>query len=154
MDPVDGLLLPARKVAYLKCIFERGGPVRTTEIADAFGVDPSTVTKTLAELTSGGFLTHEPYHGVLLTDRGRSYAEFLVKRHRILVLALMHHGLTDKEACEEVSRFESLVSKNAIDRMCRAMGHPRQGACGEITHDSGCLGLIAESAGIPEGSDP
>jgi hypothetical protein len=24
--------------------------------------------------------------------------------------------------------------------MCKAMGHPHQGVCGEITHDSGCLG--------------
>jgi len=49
-------------------------------------------------------------------------------------------GLSDEEACREVSRFESFVSRDAIDRMCRAMGHPRQGVCGEITHDTGCLG--------------
>jgi Mn-dependent DtxR family transcriptional regulator len=139
MEIGDGLELPGRKVAYLKYIFERTGPVRTNEIASEFGVDPSTVTKTLAELTAGSLLVHEPYHGVSLSERGRQYAEFFVKRHRILVLALSHHGLSDKQACEEVSRFESLVSKEAIDRMCHAMGHPRRSGCGEITHDNGCL---------------
>jgi hypothetical protein len=31
-----------------------------------------------------------------------------------------------------------MVSKEAIDRICAAMGHPGQGICGEITHDDGC----------------
>jgi DtxR family Mn-dependent transcriptional regulator len=139
MEIVDGLELPSRKVAYLKYIFEQGGPVRTNNIAAEFDVDPSTVTKSLAELAAGGFLLHEPYHGVILSEQGRRCAEFLVKRHRILVLSMTHYGLSDEQACAEVSRFESLVSKEAIDRMCHAMGHPNRSGCGEITHDSGCL---------------
>lgn len=140
MTAVDGLELSPRKVEYLKYIFERDGPVRTSELAGTFRVDPSTITKTLSELTSAGFLIHEPYHGVSLSDRGRQYARFLTKRHRILVLALTQHGLSDEEACAEVTRFESLVSKRAVDRMCHAMGHPHRSGCGEITHDSGCMG--------------
>jgi Mn-dependent DtxR family transcriptional regulator len=139
METEEGLELSPRKVAYLKYILEQGGQVRTNDIAAEFGVDPSTVTKTLAELATGGFLKHEPYHGVSLAGAGKAYAEFLVKRHRILVLALTHHGLSDEQACSEVSRFESLVSKKAIDRMCHAMGHPNRSGCGAITHDHGCL---------------
>jgi Mn-dependent DtxR family transcriptional regulator len=140
MTAVDGLELSPRKVDYLKYILGRKGPVRTTDLAGAFGVDPSTITKTLAELAAAGFLRHEPYHGVSLSEEGRIYAGFLVKRHRILVLALTQHGLSNEEACAEVTRFESLVSKRAVDRMCHAMGHPHRSGCGEITHDSGCLG--------------
>jgi len=139
MDPVDGLELSPRKVTYLKYIFEHGGSARTTDIASHFRVDPSTITKTLGELTLSGHLTHTPYHGVILTQEGRTYAEFLIKRHRILALVLTHYGLSDELACIEVSRFESLVSKEAINRMCSAMGHPHRGVCGEITHDTGCL---------------
>ncbi len=51
---------------------------------------------------------------------------------------LTHFGLSDEQACAEVSRFESLVSRDAVDRMCHAMGHPQQGICGKITHDDGC----------------
>ena len=65
--------------------------------------------------------------------------EFLVKRHRILSLIFVRYGLSDEQACREVSRFESLVTKEAIDTLCRAMGHPRNGICGEITHDDGCM---------------
>ncbi len=140
MECVEGLELSPRKVEYLKFILERSCPVRTNDLAREFGIDPSTVTKALADLTEAGYLSHEPYHGVVLSNQGRSYAEFLIKRHRILALALTHHGLSADQACTEVSRFESLVSKDAIDRMCRAMGHPNRSGCGVITHDSGCMG--------------
>ncbi|MFA6225663.1 MAG: metal-dependent transcriptional regulator [Methanoregula sp.] len=134
-----GLVLSARKVEYLKYLFSRGGTVRTSEIASAFHVDPSTTTKPLAELSAGGYISHVPYHGVCLTASGLHHAEFLVKRHRILSLILVRYGLSDDLARREVSRFESLVTKEAIDTICRAMGHPRQGICGEITHDDGCM---------------
>jgi Mn-dependent DtxR family transcriptional regulator len=140
MEIRDGLELSPRKAAYIRFIHEKGGLARTNEIASRFRVDPSTVTKTIAELVGSGLLAHTPYYGVRLSDAGRTYAAFLVKRHRILSLVFTHYGLSDEQACAEVSRFESLVSKDAIDRMCHAMGHPRQGVCGEITHDPGCLG--------------
>jgi len=143
-----GLALSARKVEYIKFIFEKGGTVRTTGISTAFGVDPSTITKTLAELKTAGYITHIPYHGVCLTDSGTRHAKFLIKRHRILSLMLVRNGLTAQQACCEVSRFESQVSKKAIDRICRFMGHPRQGVCGEITHDEGCL-VRNEPQGLP-----
>lgn len=147
MEPECGLALSARKVEYLKFILKTGDIVRTNEIAQAFSVDPSTITKTLAEITAAGYITHVPYHGVSLTDSGKIYAEFLVKRHRILSLMLVRNGLSPEEACREVSRFESHVSKDAIDRICHFMGHPQQGVCGEITHDDGCLtGNLANSA--------
>jgi DtxR family Mn-dependent transcriptional regulator len=142
MEIHDGLGLSPRKVTYLKYISERGGPVKTSDLATRFGVDPSTITKTLSELSEAGLLTLAPYHGVSLSPAGQVYAEFLMKRHRILALALTHYGLSNEEACTEVSRFESLVSKAAIDRMCHAMGHPKTSGCGEITHDSGCLGHV------------
>ncbi len=140
MEPEYGLALSARKVEYLKFIYETGGTVRTTTIASAFGVDPSTITKTLAELATAGYLRHVPYHGVCLTKNGLLHAEFLVKRHRILSLMLFRNGLHPEEACSEASRFESHVSKKAVDRICHFMGHPHQGVCGKITHDRDCLG--------------
>jgi len=138
MENNEGLELPPRKVEYLKYLSEHGGTSRTSQIASHFGVDPSTITKTISELADAGYLIHTPYHGVCLTDTGKIYAGFLVKRHRILSLILVRNGLSNAQACREVSRFESFVSKDAIDRMCSAMGHPQQGICGKITHDEGC----------------
>jgi DtxR family Mn-dependent transcriptional regulator len=138
MEIPEGLELSPRKVEYLKYMFERGGSVKTNDLASHFKVDPSTITKTISELAESGYLTHIPYRGVCLSESGKKYTDFLVKRHRILALILTHYGLSSEQACCEVSRFESLVSKDAIERMCHAMGHPRQGVCGEITHDTHC----------------
>ncbi|MFA6362810.1 metal-dependent transcriptional regulator [Methanoregula sp.] len=138
MDIRDGRELSPRKVVYLKFIKDNGGRVRTTDLATQFAVDPSTITKTIAELSETGLITHEPYRGICLTDDGNRYADYLIKRHRILSLMLTHYGFSHEQACTEASRFESQVSKEAIDRICAAMGHPGQGICGEITHDDGC----------------
>lgn len=135
MNTEPGLALPARKVEYLKFIFESGGTARTNDIASAFNVDPSTITKMLAELTDGGYLLHTPYRGVTLTESGRRCAEFFIRRHRILSLMLVRNGLSPQEACDAVRRFESMVSKKTVDRICQFMGHPQQGVCGEITHE-------------------
>ena len=142
MEKEEGLWISPRKVEYLKYIYEVGGRAKTNRIASRFKVDPSTVTKTIDELARSGLLVHEPYRGVTFSDEGRRCAEFLVKRHRILALVLARFGLSQEEACSEVSRFESLVSRTAVDRICRAMGHPSQGICGEITHDT--CGLYGE----------
>jgi len=140
MEIPEGLELSPRKVEYLKYMFERGSSVKTNDLASHFKVDPSTITKTISELAESGYLTHIPYRGVCLSECGKHYTDFLVKRHRILALLLTHYGLSSEQACSEVSRFESLVSKDAVDRMCHAMGHPRKGVCGEITHDTRCHG--------------
>jgi len=139
MTGETGLELSPKKVEYIKFLAGKNGPVKTTDMAAGFGVDPSTITKAMSELTEDGFLDYTPYHGVSLSAKGKVTADFLVKRHRILALAMTHFGLSHEQACREVSRFESFVSKDAIDRMCRAMGHPNKGICGDITHDDGCL---------------
>lgn len=139
MSSDTGFELSPRKADYITFINGKIGPVKTNTIAAGCGVDPSTVTKTMADLADEGLLVHAPYHGVYLTEKGKRTAEFLIKRHRILSLALTHFGLSHDQACREAARFESYVSKDTVDRMCRAMGHPKKGICGDITHDDSCL---------------
>lgn len=157
MEIQAGLELSPRKVDYLKFIFEQGGIVKTNDVALHFEVDPSTITKTISDLADIGYLSHIPYRGVELTDNGRRHAEFLIKRHRILSLMLVRNGLSEIQACREVTRFESLVTREAIDIMCNAMGHPQKGTCGEITHDDGCLNaskIHINRNGVSQGTGP
>ena len=144
LDEITGLELSPRKVSYLKFLLTKEDTVRTTDISKEFDVDPSTVTKLIAELADDDYLDHIPYRGVKLTESGKAYAEFCLKRHQILSLVFSHYGLTPTESCAEASRTETFVSKKAIDRMCSSMGHPSISCCikpGEvrrINHDS-CL---------------
>lgn len=138
-----GLELSPGKAAYVKYVSIQGGTVKVSGIAGYFGVDPSTVTRTVHDLRKEGYVMHEPYGGVTLTDFGREYGVFLVRRHRILSLVLSHYGLSEEEACQEASRMESYLSRDAVNRMCRALGHPTEGFCGEIGHDPLCRSGMA-----------
>lgn len=146
MNGYSGLELSPRKVSYMKYLFEHGGCAKISEIAGHFGVDPSTVTRTVQELKEGEYLTHAPYGDVMLTRYGMEYGAFLMRRHRIIGLILSHYGLSDYEACEEASRIEGYLSRMAINKMCRALGHPTAGLCGAICHDELCTPRPAERA--------
>lgn len=141
-EKITGLELSPRKVSYLKFLLAKKDFVRTTEISEEFAVDPSTVTKLIAELVKDGYAEHIPYHGVKLTGYGKKYAEFCVKRHQILGLMLSHYGLSPEDSCDETSRVESFFSKKSIDRICSSMGHPTISRCAKfgeeahINHDS------------------
>lgn len=138
MNDIDGLELSARKAEYLKVIFLLGGTVKTNEIAHELGVAPSTATKVLVNLAREGYLEHTPYHGVHLTQKGEEYGHFLVRRHRILSLALSRFGLSPEEACHEAKNLEGHVSRALVDRICASLGHPMMSGCGPIEHDGGC----------------
>lgn len=150
MRRYDGLELSPRRVEYIKYIAERDGSVKVTDIAARFSLDPSTVTKALHDLKEMDLVIHEPYRGVRLSPYGARYAEFLLRRHRILGLVLSHYGLSGDEACREASRFESNVSWHVVNKMCRAMGHPTTGICGTITHDEHCCGSALKSGVVPK----
>ncbi|ACL16948.1 metal-dependent transcriptional regulator [Methanosphaerula palustris] len=144
MHHFTGFELTPRKVEYMKYISTRGERVNTSKMAVYFNVDPSTITKMIGELSESGYLTHVPYHGVTFTQKGKEYTEFLLRRHRILGLVLTHYGLSPEEACFESARFESYVSREMIDRICRSLGHPMMGVCGAIPHDRECCQLEAD----------
>lgn len=138
MQEYTGLELSPRKVEYLKFLLGQGGHATISDISGHFGIDPSTATRTVRILKEEGFVFHEPYADVLLTGFGREYSLFLIRRHRIIGLILSHYGLSGEEACEEASRIESYVSRTAVNKMCRALGHPTTGLCGKIAHDALC----------------
>lgn len=138
MQDYTGLELSPRKAEYLKFLSGQGGSAKVSDLAGHFGVDPSTATRTVRELRGEGFVHHEPYGDVVLTGFGEEYSAFLLRRHRIVGLILSHYGLSGEEACEEASRIECFISRKAVNKMCRALGHPTTGLCGEIAHDTLC----------------
>ncbi len=149
MKDIDGFELSPKKGEYLKYLLEKGDIVHTTDISRHFNLDPSTITKTIQEMSSTGLIVHIPYKGVRLTPKGKEFAEFLVRRHRIIELMLSHYGFTAEEACEEALKFEGFISKGVIDKICNSLGHPSVGICGRIKHDTCCCCPIDNQWGIP-----
>jgi len=138
MSRFTGHEISPRRGEYLRYILEQGGMVKPTVLSVHFRVDPSTVTRTVEYLSREGFVDHAPYRVVTLTTKGREYAAFLLRRHRILGLVLSQHGLTSEEACTQATRMEGFLPQPAVDKMCASLGHPTVGICGAIPPDVRC----------------
>ena len=113
---------------YLKAIYELervGRPAQTTDLANQLGVAAPSVTGMIRRLADQGLITHERYHGVRLTARGRKSALRTLRRHRVIETYLVQHlGYRWDEVHDEAERLEHAASDDLIDRMARAMGDP------------------------------
>jgi len=101
---------------YLEAIYrlqEKSGVARTSDIVELLRVVPGTVTNTVERLEKEGYVTHEPYKGIKLTERGLKIALRVVRKHRLserLLTDILHvewdkvhdaackleHGITDE----------------------------------------------------------
>ena len=77
---------------YCKAIFtleSRGEePVSTNALAERLEITPGSVSAMLRKLEELGLITHVPYRGVRLTDKGRRVALEVIRHHRLLELFL------------------------------------------------------------------
>jgi DtxR family transcriptional regulator, Mn-dependent transcriptional regulator len=115
---------------YLKAIREleetsAGKSVATTELAARIGVAPPSVTGMVRRLAERGWVDHEPYRGVRLTDAGREVADRMLRRHQIIEKFLVRFlGLAPELVHDEAERLEHAVSDGVVDRMAAAMDAP------------------------------
>jgi DtxR family Mn-dependent transcriptional regulator len=114
---------------YLKTIYDlerNTGTATTTDIAHRLAIAPASVTGMVRRLAGQGLLTHEPYHGVRLSDEGHRVALLTLRRHRVIetYLARVLNYPWD-EVHAEADRLEHAASDALIDRMAQAMGEPR-----------------------------
>jgi DtxR family Mn-dependent transcriptional regulator len=113
---------------YLKTIYELerdGAAAGTNEIAARLDIAPASVSGMVRRLADQGFVEHEPYRGVRLTDSGRVNALRMLRRHRILecyLTAVLGYRWDDVH--DEAERLEHAASDELIERMAAALGHP------------------------------
>ena len=130
--------LSPRRMEYLKFLLERDEPVTNADLAARFEVDPSTCTKTVRALVEADLVEHVPYRRIVLSERGRRCAEFLVRRHRLLALAFVRLGMEPATACAQAERCEDRTPREVVNTICASLGHPARSVCGAIAQDSGC----------------
>jgi DtxR family Mn-dependent transcriptional regulator len=65
---------------YLKAVYvlSRSGCARVVDIADVLSVSKASVCSALKRLAEKGFVEHEPYGGVRLTETGERKAKALI----------------------------------------------------------------------------
>jgi DtxR family Mn-dependent transcriptional regulator len=125
-DSPGAAITPAMQ-DYLKAVYRLGhqGPVATQRLADELGVAPSSATNMAKRLHELGLVTHEPYHGVTLTEAGRQAALDVVRRHRLWETYLAQAvGMGWDEVHDEAERLEHYLSERLESRIDSLLGFP------------------------------
>ncbi len=147
-------MLTAAEQDYLKNIYTlqcESGRATTQALADRLGVRAASVTamiKRLAEDTGGPYLTHTPYHGAALTDRGRAVALEMLRHHRLLELYLAEHlGVPWDQVHAEAERLEHVISEDLEERIAAKLGQPTRDPHGDPIPSR--EGVMDEADGVP-----
>ncbi len=114
---------------YLENIYrlqEKRGSARTSDIVMMLGVVPGTVTNTVERLEREGYITHEPYRGVKLTEKGVKIALEVLRRHRLseCLLADILHMNWDK-VHEAACKLEHGITDEIVQSLEKALNHPK-----------------------------
>ena len=109
---------------YLEAMYnldQEKGYITTSDISERLGVRPATVSSMVENLARKGYLTHERYRGMRLTEPGTKVARSVIRRHQAIFDFLSMLGIGKEIAYEDtegiehhlhpvtISRFERLV---------------------------------------------
>jgi DtxR family Mn-dependent transcriptional regulator len=116
---------------YLETIYrlqeKEGDVAKTNDIVRSMNVVPGTVTNTIERLEKEGLVTHEPYRGVKLTEKGQRIAIQVVRRHRLserLLTDILHvdWGKAHDVACKIE---HDIDDEEIIASLEKALGNPK-----------------------------
>jgi DtxR family Mn-dependent transcriptional regulator len=134
---------------YLECIYrlqEKSGVARTSDIVKSLGVVPGTVTNTVEWLEKEGFVTHKPYKGVKLTQKGRKIALQVIRRHRLserLLTDILH--MEWDEVHDAACKLEHSITEEMIKPLEKTLKHPKTCPHGNPIPTK-CGGIIEEDS--------
>ena len=100
-------------------LVREGGPARATEIARRLGVSHVTAVKAVARLEREGYAVSQPYRGVTLTEAGRSLADRVRARHRVVLDVLLALGVPPEDARADAEGIEHHVSPATLAAFAR-----------------------------------
>ena len=114
---------------YAKAIFALEGrsaePVATNALAARLGITPGSVSAMLRKLDELGLITHVPYRGVRLTEKGRRLALEMVRHHRLLELFLAEAlEMSWDRVHAEAEVLEHVLSEDLEALISAKLGHP------------------------------
>jgi DtxR family Mn-dependent transcriptional regulator len=87
---------------------------------------PGSITNTIEHLEKHRLVTHEPYKGVKLTEKGRKLALKIIRRHRLaerLLTDVLH--LDWSNVHDEACKLEHNLSETIVKPLEKALGNPQ-----------------------------
>lgn len=115
---------------YLKAIYkllEKGEKsVTTTALAERMNIKAATVTDMIRRLADKKLIHYEKYQGVTLTEKGKTIAVSIIRKHRLWELFLVEklHFKWD-EVHEMAEQLEHIQSDELVDRIDAFLNYPK-----------------------------
>jgi DtxR family Mn-dependent transcriptional regulator len=100
--------------------------VPTNAIAERLGVTAGSASAMLKKLAELGLVSHNPYHGVTLTDAGERVALEIIRHHRLLELFLVRElGMSWDRVHAEAEVLEHVISEELEALIADKLGQPQ-----------------------------
>ena len=107
---------------YLEAIYhviDDKGYASSVDISDTLKVKPPTVTSMVKKLAKRGYLVHEPYRGMRLTEKGEALARSVISRHKVISEFLSMIGVEEKVAFQDTEGIEHHIQPVTFRRIER-----------------------------------
>jgi DtxR family Mn-dependent transcriptional regulator len=110
----------------LRSMTEQDEGPTTAGLARRIGVSTQAASEMVSRLQAEDLVRHGHGRGLALTERGRSVADAVFRRHALLEWLLIHViGLGWAESDEEAARLQGSISPRVVDRIAGMLGDPR-----------------------------
>src|SRR5881398_2582807 len=104
---------------YLEAIYRLShdkGYASTVDLSDMLQVKPPTVSTMVGNLAKKGYLVHEPYRGMKLTEKGEKVARSVISRHGIISEFLSLIGVEEVTAHQDTEESSTTFSRSLFTR--------------------------------------
>lgn len=106
---------------YLEAVYTlhcEKGYVRTTDIAKLLCISKPSVNRAINSLKEHGYVEHEPYGDIYLTEKGCACAREAYNRHSMVKQFLIKTlEIDEKTAEQETEAIEHYISQLAVEKM-------------------------------------
>ncbi len=117
---------------YLEAIYTlsvNNQRVRTTDVAAKLGISKPSVNRAVNSLKNAGYVSHQPYGDIRLTETGLMYSETAFARHGQIKKFLTDFlDISIEDAEREASLIERGLSKNTVEKLINFMEKQQIGA--------------------------
>ncbi len=126
---------------YLKAIYHlsAGGSkaVLTNELAEAMSTKAASATDMIKKLSAKELISYEKYYGVNVTNKGKSEALMVIRKHRLWETFLVEKlGFNWDEVHDVAEQLEHINSPRLIEKLDEFLGYPKVDPHGDPIPDS------------------
>jgi DtxR family Mn-dependent transcriptional regulator len=114
---------------YLKALYNianEAGEVNVTELSKHLGIKMPTVTSMMKKLSERKLVHYESYKPLQLTDKGKSEAGLIIRKHRLTEMFLVEKMKIGWEDVHDIAeQVEHIQSPVFFEKMDQLLDHPK-----------------------------